>query len=139
LGASALFFAVKTSLGDGLRARAGGYVEKAQAAFAKNPLSYMFALRFFPVMPFFAANVIPAILGAKYRDYLISTAIGILPGVIAYTWIGAGLSATFARGEDPDIVSLSRDLLPPMLALFAVSLVPVMWKKINGKKRGAAA
>jgi uncharacterized membrane protein YdjX (TVP38/TMEM64 family) len=118
LGASLLFFAARTM----------------ERGFQEDAFSYMFALRFLPIVPFPVANIAPAILGAKYRDYAITTALGIIPGVLAYTWIGAGLGATFAAGEDPNIVSIAKNMVPAFAALGVVSLLPVAYKKLFSKK-----
>ena len=134
LGASLLFLAAKTSLGGFVRKVARGYADKVRSEFQDSPMAYMFAMRFIPALPFPVANILPAILGAKYRDYAVTTALGIIPGVIAYTWVGAGLGATFARGEDPDLASVFQNLLPAAIALGVVSLLPVAWKKFFPKK-----
>ena len=134
LGASLLFFAAKTSIGSALRERAGPFMEKMEAGFNENPFSYMFALRLLPVVPFPVANIAPALLGAKYREYALATAIGIIPGVVAYTWIGAGLGATFAAGEDPNLAVIARNMVPALAALGVVALIPVVYKKLTGKK-----
>ncbi len=133
LGASILFVAARTSIGESLRQRAGPFLRKMEAGFREDAFSYMFALRFIPVVPFPVANIAPALLGARYRDFLITTSLGIIPGVIAYTLIGTGLGATFAAGEDPDFASVTRNLLPAVLALLAVSLLPVVYKKFFRK------
>ena len=109
-------------------------MKKMEAGFNENPFSYMFALRLLPVVPFPVANIAPALLGAKYREYAITTALGIVPGVIAYTWVGSGLGATFAAGEDPNLASVARNMLPALAALGLVSLIPVAYKKITGRK-----
>lgn len=134
LGASLLFFAAKTSIGSALRDRAGPFMAKMEAGFNENPFSYMFALRLLPVVPFPVANIAPALLGAKYREYAITTAVGIIPGVIAYTWVGSGLGATFAAGEDPNLGIIAKNMLPALAALGVVSLIPVAYKKITGRK-----
>lgn len=133
-GASMLFFAAKTSVGSALRQIAKPFVDKVEGEFQKDALSYMFAMRFVPAMPFPVANILPAVLGAKYRDYFITTALGIIPGVIAYTWVGVGLGATFAAGEDPDLASVAWNLLPAAIALLVVSLIPVVYKRLKGGK-----
>ena len=133
-GASLLFFAARTSIGSALRERAGPFMTKMEAGFNENPFSYMFALRLLPVVPFPVANIAPALLGAKYSEYAITTAVGIIPGVIAYTWVGSGLGATFAAGEDPNLASVARNMLPALAALGVVSLIPVAYKKITGRK-----
>ncbi len=134
LGASLLFFAAKTSLGSALHERAGPFLKKMEAGFRENALSYMFAMRFLPLVPFPVSNIAPALLGAKYRDFFLTTALGIIPGVIAYTWIGAGLGATFAAGKEPDLASVAANLIPAAIALGAVSLLPIAWKKLFGRK-----
>lgn len=134
LGASLLFLAARTAFGGMLRERAGPFLRKMEAGFHQNPRAYMFALRFLPIVPFPVANIAPALLGARYPDYALTTAIGIIPGVVAYTWIGAGLGATFAAGENPDIASVAGNLVPAFAALAVVSLMPVVWKKFFARK-----
>ena len=135
LGASLLFMAANTSIGESLRARAGPFLTKMEAGFKDDALSYMFAMRFIPVVPFPVANIAPALLGAKFRDFLLTTSLGIIPGVIAYTLIGTGLGATFAAGGDPDFASVTKNLLPAVLALLVVSLLPVAYKKLFRKTK----
>lgn len=137
LGASMLFFAASTSIGSALRDRAGPFMAKMEAGFNENPFSYMFALRLLPVVPFPVANIAPALLGAKYREYAITTAVGIIPGVVAYTWVGSGLGATFAAGEDPNLAIIAKNMLPALAALGVVALIPVIYKKISGRKPDA--
>lgn len=138
LGASMLFLAARTSIGAALRDRAGPFMKKMESGFNENPFSYMFALRLLPVVPFPVANIAPALLGAKFREYVITTAVGIIPGVLAYTWLGAGLGATFAAGEDPNLGLIAKNMVPALAALGIVSLIPVAYKKITGRKTTAA-
>ena len=134
LGATLLFLVARTSLGEPLRRRAGPFLKKLEAGFQENPFSYMLTLRFLPVVPFPVANIAPAVLGAKLPDYVITTAFGILPGVLAYTWIGSGLGAAFDSGEEPNIAGFAKQLLPAFFALAAVSLAPVLIKRLRGKQ-----
>ena len=134
IGASILFFASKTSIGAVLRDVAGPFIEKMRAGFAENPVSYMFALRLIPVFPFAAVNIAPGLLGAKYRDYLLTTFFGIMPGTLAYTWIGAAVKGTLLEGGTPDIGSLAANFVPAFLALGLVSLLPVAYKKFFPRK-----
>lgn len=134
LGASILFFASKTSIGSVLRDVAGPFIEKMRAGFAENPVSYMFALRLIPLFPFAAVNIAPGLLGAKYRDYFVTTFFGIIPGTLAYTWIGAAVKGTLLEGDTPDIGSLASNFVPAFIALGVVSLLPVAYKKLFAKK-----
>jgi len=134
LGASILFFASQTSIGSVLRDVAGPFIEKMRAGFAENPVSYMFALRLIPLFPFAAVNIAPGLLGAKYRDYVLTTFFGIIPGTLAYTWIGAAVKGTLLEGGTPDIGSLASNFVPAFIALGLVSLLPVAYKKLFAKK-----
>ncbi len=134
MGACTLFLLARSSIGTALRERAGPWVQKMERGFNEDALSYMFAIRFMPVMPFPVANIAPAILGARFGQYVLTTALGIMPGVIAYTWIGAGLGGVFDRGETPDLAGLAANMVPALGALSLVSLIPVVWKKLNRKQ-----
>lgn len=146
IGACILFTAAKTSIGEALKSIAGPFVGKMEAGFNESPLSYLFTLRLIPIFPFAVVNIAPAILGAKFRDYFISTLFGIIPGTVAYTWIGAGLRGTLldaaAAGESVDVGGVVKaaaaNLIPAFFALAVVALIPAIYKKFFKKKAVAA-
>jgi uncharacterized membrane protein YdjX (TVP38/TMEM64 family) len=146
LGASVLFLAARSSIGAALKSVAGPFLGKMEKGFNENALSYMFTLRLIPVFPFAVVNIAPAILGAKFRDYVITTFFGIIPGTLAYTWIGAGLRGTLLdaaeAGETVDVGALvsaaAANLIPAFFALAAVAMIPALYKKFF-KKQAAAA
>ncbi len=138
LGASILFAATKTSIGSVLRDIAGPFLGKMEKEFDQNALSYMFALRLVPAVPFAVANIAPGLLGAKYRDYLITTFFGIIPGSLAYTWIGSAIKDTVLQAAQNNesidvgalIAPLASNVLPAFIALGLVSLIPILYKKV---------
>ncbi|MBI1245205.1 MAG: TVP38/TMEM64 family protein [Alphaproteobacteria bacterium] len=126
LGACLVFLAARTALGDALRRRAGPTLERLEAGFRRNALSYLLFLRLVPAFPFFLVNLAPAFLGMKLRDYALGTFFGIVPGTFVFASVGAGLGSVFERGERPDLgILLSPPVLLPLLALAALSLLPV--------------
>jgi uncharacterized membrane protein YdjX (TVP38/TMEM64 family) len=137
VGASVLFMAARTSIGESLRSIVGPFLEKMQAGFNEDALSYMFALRLIPAFPFAVVNIAPAILGAKFRDYFITTLFGIIPGTLAYTWIGVAVGDTLRAGGDVDIATLASNFIPAFIALGVVALIPVAYKKIFKKSTAA--
>ncbi len=146
LGASILFIAAKTSIGSVLREIAGPFLSKMEKEFEQNAFSYLFTLRLVPIFPFAVANIAPSLLGAKFRDYVFTTFFGIMPGTIAYTWIGAALKGTILEaaeaGENLDvgalIASSGANFLPAFAALGVVALIPVAYKKIANRKGSSA-
>ncbi len=131
-GAFAIFLAAKTALGDALRARAGGWLDRARAQFREDAVSFMLAMRLTPVVPFFVANLAPAFLGVPPLTYLWTTFLGIMPATFVYASIGAGLGAVIDRGERPDLgVIFAWPVLGPLLGLAALSLLPVALKRLR--------
>lgn len=141
IGACILFIAAKTSLGETLKSVAGPFLEKMEKGFNENALSYMFTLRLIPLFPFAVVNIAPALLGAKFRDYFLTTALGIIPGSIAYTFIGSGLRSTLldaaANGEVADVGAIVKsagaNFLPAFIALGVVAMIPAIYKKFFKK------
>ena len=136
-GACILFLAARSSVGAALKSVAGPFLARMEAGFNDNALSYMFSLRLIPLFPFAVVNIAPAVLGAKFRDYFVATLLGIIPGTLAYTWIGAGLRGTLldaaASGEQVDVGALvssaASNLIPAFFALGAVALIPAIYKR----------
>jgi uncharacterized membrane protein YdjX (TVP38/TMEM64 family) len=133
LGASIIFVASKTALGDFLHKRAGGFVKKMEQGFRDDELNYMFVLRLVPVFPFWAINIAAGLLGVSLRNFLIGTFFGIIPGTFVYASIGNAAGAAFDAGQD---VTLSGILfkpatLLPIIGLVALALLPVILKRFN--------
>lgn len=132
VGATLLFLAARTALGDALRAKAGPALRKLEEGFQRDALSYLLVLRLVPAFPFFLVNLAPAFLGVSLRVYVIGTFFGIMPGTFVFASVGAGLGAVFDRGERPDLsIILAPPVLLPLLALAALALVPVIWNRFK--------
>jgi len=138
IGATAIFLAAQLGLGDKLKARmdaSDGVVARVKKGLDENQWSMLFFIRLVPAVPFFVANLIPAFLGVPLQRFVISTFIGIIPGALVYTSVGAGLGEVFAQDEVPNLgIIFEPHILLPMLGLCALSLLPVVIKAVTGKK-----
>ncbi|WP_298919186.1 TVP38/TMEM64 family protein [uncultured Roseobacter sp.] len=138
LGAAIIFLAARHGLGDRLKARmdaSQGAINKIKRGLDENQWSMLFFIRLVPAVPFFVANLIPAFLAVPLHRFVISTFLGIIPGSLVYSSVGAGLGEVFARGETPDLgVIFEPHILVPILGLSALSLLPVLVKAVSGKK-----
>ena len=134
LGAAAVFLAARTALAAPLAARAGPKLNEFRAGFQKNAFSYLLTLRLVPLFPFWLVNIVPAVLGMRLGPYVLATAIGIIPGSAVYASVGAGMDALIAAGKSPDLgVIFQPRILLPLLALAALSLVPVVARRRKGR------
>jgi uncharacterized membrane protein YdjX (TVP38/TMEM64 family) len=132
LGATAIFLAARFAFGDVLRNRAGPWIAKLESGFRENALSYLLFLRLVPLFPFWLVNLVPAFLGVRLGTYILATFVGIIPAALVYASIGSGLGALLERGETPDAGAILQPrVLLPILALAALSLIPVFYKRLR--------
>jgi uncharacterized membrane protein YdjX (TVP38/TMEM64 family) len=140
IGATCIFLAARTALGDALRKRAGPWLQRLERGFQENAFNYLLALRLFPGAPFFIVNLAPAFLGVSLRDFFFATLIGIIPGTLVYASVGNGLRAAFDVGAHVDPAQAARTLLLspailwPIAGLIALSLLPVIAKALRPRK-----
>lgn len=138
LGAIAIFLAARSGFGESLAARmdaSSGMVKRIKDGIAENELSMLFLIRLVPAVPFFVANLLPALVGVSLGRYAFTTFFGIIPGSVVFTWVGAGLGEVFARGETLTFSIFSDPaIFGPILGLCALALLPIVIKAVRGKK-----
>ncbi len=136
-GATLIFLAARWGAGGWLSRRmdtSEGRVKRLKAAIDANQWEALFLMRLIPIVPFFLANLLPAVFGVPLRRFVISTFLGIIPGALVFTSIGAGLSELLARGEAPDLgVIFTPPLLLPILGLAALAALPIIIKSVRGR------
>lgn len=137
IGAVLIFLAARWGLGEKLAAKmegSEGAVKKIKDGIDENQWSMLFLIRLVPAVPFFVANLVPALVGVPLRRFAISTFLGIIPGGVVYTSVGAGLGEVFARGETPNLgIIFEPQILLPILGLCALAALPIVIKAIRGK------
>ncbi len=132
LGATTVFLAARYALGDFLRAKAGPSMQKMEAGFQRNAMSYLLILRLVPLFPFWLVNLVPAFLGVPVRTFIVGTFFGIIPGSFVYSSVGNGLGSVFDAGEMPDLgIIFEPQILIPICGLAALSLIPVVYKRFK--------
>ena len=132
IGATGIFLAARMGGGARLGARlegSEGVVKRIKDGIDENQWSMLFLIRLVPAVPFFLANLVPAFLEVPLHRFVLSTFLGIIPGGLVYTSVGAGLGEVFARGETPDLgIIFTPPVLGPMLGLAALAALPVLIK-----------
>lgn len=135
LGATAIFLAARTALGDSLRRRAGPWLARMESGFRENAFSYLLVLRLIPIFPFFVVNLVPAFLGVGLRTYVVATFLGIIPGSYVYALVGAGLGSVFEQGGDVTLGGVfTPEVIGALVGLSLLSLLPVAYKRWRGRR-----
>lgn len=138
IGATGIFLAARMGLGDRLAARmdaSTGIAKRIKAGIDGNQWETLFLIRLVPAVPFFVANVLPALFGVPLWRYAVTTFLGIIPGAVVFTSVGAGLGAVFAAGETPDLgIIFAPHVLLPILGLCLLAALPILLKAVRGRK-----
>ena len=128
IGATFLFLAVRLGFGNLLTS-----FEKGSAKFSGliqqlkiNEINILLLLRLIPIVPFFIANILPAIAGVSLKNFFWTTFLGIIPGGFVFTLIGGNAGDFFDRGEAPDLtVFWSLEFLGPLICLIILVTFPM--------------
>jgi len=147
LGATGIFLAARTSLGEYLKKKAGGSLNRLAEGFRTNALNYLLFLRLTPIFPFWLVNIAPAVFNVPLTTYVVGTMIGILPGTFAFAFIGSGLDSVIEAQEAANpgcaaagtcTVDISALVTPELLAAFfalgIASLIPVIIQRFRSSK-----
>ena len=137
LGAVAVFYAVRTSLGAAMRRRAeasGGKLKAVIDGVEAGAFGYILTLRLVPLAPFWMVNIAAALAHAPLRAYALATFLGIMPATFIYSGIGAGIGELIARGEAPDAgVIFEPRILLPLVGLGLLSLGVTLYQRHRAK------
>jgi uncharacterized membrane protein YdjX (TVP38/TMEM64 family) len=130
LGASILFLVARRALAGSLVRRGGTLLACTRAALQREGFAYLLAIRLVPAFPFWLVNLAAAFGGMRLMHFAAATLIGVIPGTLVLASVGASLGDVLARGERPDLGVLFRpQILLPLLALAALSLLPAAWRR----------
>lgn len=122
LGAIGAFWVARYLLRDWAEQWLGRHKALGQfnEAVRHKPLTFVLVVRFAPICPFNLVNFLFGLTPIRCLDYSIGTFLGIIPGTLAYTWLGLA-GGTALRGGDrfPFFLALGFLTLLSVLPLLA--------------------
>ncbi|MBE9076930.1 TVP38/TMEM64 family protein [Romeria aff. gracilis LEGE 07310] len=124
LGAISAFWIARYWLHDWFAARFSQSYRYRQlkGMMQKEALSCVLTIRFVPISPFNLENFLFGLTPVPFRAYALGTFIGIIPGTLAYTWVGvSGMQALHGQSLVPLLLALS------LLAL--LSVMPILARR----------
>lgn len=121
-------YALARHLGsDAVRDLAGRRASALDALMSRAGFATLFRLRLIPVVPFNALNFAAGLARAPFRAYALSTALGIIPGTVVYTYFADSVVAGVTGARD-------RALLHVAVAgalLIALSFAPTLVRRLR--------
>jgi len=92
--AAVVAFAFTRTLGRSYVAeKFAGKWEAIDAEMRQGGLFYMCAIRLLPIIPYGIVNFAAGLTAIRFRDYILGTAIGTVPGILPFVMMGSGLQA----------------------------------------------
>lgn len=93
--------------------RMAGYWQTIDAEIRNGGMFYMFSIRLLPVIPYGLVNFAAGLTSISWKDYVLGTALGTLPGVLPFVLLGSsGLT-----------LSQTGDLVPLVVALTLIGML----------------
>jgi len=98
LGATAAFLLARRFGRAPVRARGGDRFERLDGWVAQHGFATVLYVRLVPLFPFNAVNYAFGLTAVRARDYVAATALGIVPGTVAFVALGSSLGQPGSPG-----------------------------------------
>ncbi|TAL24857.1 MAG: TVP38/TMEM64 family protein [Nitrospirae bacterium] len=128
-GATLAFLFSRYLIGEWVQKKYKERLRRFNEELAKSGHLYLLTLRLIPAFPFFLINFFAGLAKVPLRTFLWTTAVGIIPGDIAYSFAGSRLN-TIESVED----IFSARMLIALAFLALLILFPVIYKKLKYKR-----
>jgi uncharacterized membrane protein YdjX (TVP38/TMEM64 family) len=99
LGAALAFLVARYLAADWVQGRAGGLLKRLIQGVEAEGWRFIAFTRLVPLFPFNLLNYALGLTRIPFMQYLLATAVCMLPGALAYTWLGYAGREAVAGGE----------------------------------------
>jgi uncharacterized membrane protein YdjX (TVP38/TMEM64 family) len=129
-GATLAFLFAHALCKDTCRSLLGRHSTTLEQAAKSHGLMATLRLRLIPLVPFNLLNFGAALAGVRFRDYVIATAVGIIPGTAVYTYFADSLLSGAAGASRHALLNVSV----AGALLLAISFAPTLVRKMRGQR-----
>lgn len=133
IGATFFFLIIRHSLGSALQKKYSRQLERFNAQMHRYGVSYLIAVRFIFVIPFFVLNLLIGLTNTSLWRFVWTTVVGIFPGSLVYAYAGKQIT-TIERMQD----LFTPNILMALILLMLMALIPILAQRygmrINGSR-----
>lgn len=126
LGATGGYVLARTVGGNAFRQLLGRYRGKLDDLLHRATIASLFRLRVNPIVPFNAMNFASGMSKVPFRDYLIATALGILPAIVVYAYFADSVIAGATGARERAFLHIAIG----GVVIILLSLGPATWRRI---------
>ncbi|MBD2254144.1 TVP38/TMEM64 family protein [Nostoc parmelioides] len=99
IAAIAAFIFARTVGREIVAQRLAGRWQAIDAEVRQGAIFYMFAIRLMPILPYGLVNFAAGLTSISFKDYLIGTALGTVPGILPFVLLGSSGLKAIRTGE----------------------------------------
>ncbi|MBD2692600.1 TVP38/TMEM64 family protein [Anabaena catenula] len=105
IAAIAAFLFARTIGREIVSQRLAGRWQALDAEVQQGGIFYMFAIRLMPIMPYGLVNFAAGLTSISFKDYLIGTTLGTVPGILPFVMLGSSGLKAIRTGDVLPLVS----------------------------------
>jgi uncharacterized membrane protein YdjX (TVP38/TMEM64 family) len=124
VGSSINFLLVRFVIGNFIQNKYQNKLQLMNNEIAKFGSNYLISLRMFPVVPFFLVNLLAGLTVVKFRDFVWTTALGIIP--VSTILVLTGNSFVHVNSIDQIFTPTTYSYL---FLIFFASIIPIIYQK----------
>ena len=127
IGATVIFLFARSLFGDRALAKVAAQYPQLVHGIRENAWSYLLAMRFLPLFPFFLVNLAAAVVGVRLSTYMLTTFFGMMPGIVVYSLSGAGLGSVLDGREEFSVgLVFTPTIIAALVGLSVLSLLAIL-------------
>jgi uncharacterized membrane protein YdjX (TVP38/TMEM64 family) len=134
LGASLAFLAARYLASEWVAQKSGERLNRVMRGVEAEGWRFVAFVRLVPLFPFNLLNYVLGVTRIEFGAYVLTSAVCMLPGAIAYTWLGHAGRQALTGGR-----TAIRDGLIALGIFAAVALLPRLVRRFRGVPRAAQA
>jgi uncharacterized membrane protein YdjX (TVP38/TMEM64 family) len=129
-GASLAFLTARYLASDWVLKKSGERLSRIMLGVEAEGWRFIAFVRLVPLFPFNLLNYALGLTRIRFVTYMLTSAVCMVPGVLAYTWLGYAGRQAATGGEN-----IMRDVLIAIGVLAAAALLPSLVRRFRGKPR----
>lgn len=107
------FYFTRTIGRELVKEKFAGPWEAINSEITQGGIFYMFAIRLLPILPYGLVNFVAGLTSLTFKDYMIGTTLGVIPGILPFVMIGSSGVTAIKTG----------DFFPLLFALFLTGML----------------
>jgi phospholipase D1/2 len=132
LASAVLTYVIGAWLGrSALQSALGPRLSRIREAICRSGILAIAAIRLVPVAPFTIVNMVAGACGIRLADYVVGTALGLLPGLLTLSLVGHQIFRVIAQPSPADFLMLAAALVLWLVVVLAAQTLAMRARRVR--------